>query len=520
MAEGRRGCKCRTRMVGFGMALTRRFVLGALGTLPLTRLARGQAAYRLTLLHINDFHSRHEPVDGRAMGCAAGREGCFGGSARLATRIMAERAAAEADGRAVLLLDGGDQFQGSLFYTAHKGMAELAVQHAIGVDAMAVGNHEFDNGPGTLGRYAAAARFPVLSANVDAVAEPELAGRLRPYALLDRGGIRLGIVGLTPTETLTSSSPGSRVRITEPAAALTQAAAAARADGAKLVVALSHLGLLRDATLEGASVIIGGHSHTLLSNTESGALGTYPSVSRSGVLLAQAGAYGRYLGRLDLDLATDGTVLAHGGDCLRVGLDLPEDPAVAAIVAGYAAPLQAVRRELVGVLPEGLGNESCRFAACPLGGLVAGALLQAAQGADVAIMNAGGLRTGLRAGPASLGDILDALPFGNTLATLRLTGANLRAALEHGLSLPGRGGFPQVAGLLWEWDLTRPPGSRITRIKVGGQPLDLARTYLVATNSFLRGGGDGYTVMRDQAIDPYDTGPGVAELVAEAVGRR
>ena len=506
-------------MVASGMVLTRRFMLGALGTLPLTRLAHGQAAHRLTLLHLNDFHSRHEPVDGRAMSCAAGREGCFGGSARLATRIAAERAAAEADGRAVLLLDGGDQFQGSLFYTAHKGMAELAVQHAVGVDAMAVGNHEFDNGPGTLGRYIAAARFPVLSANVDVSAEPELSGRLRPYALLDRGGIRVGVVGLTPTETLTSSSPGPRVRITDPALALARAAADARAEGAKLVVALSHLGVLRDATLDGAAVIIGGHSHTLLSNTEAGALGAHPSVSRSGVLVVQAGAYGRYLGRLDLDLQADGTVLAHGGDCLHVGLDLPEDPAVAAIVASYAAPLQAVRREQVGVLPEGLGNEGCRFAACPLGSLVASALLQAAQGADVAIMNAGGLRTGLRAGPASLGDVLDALPFGNTLATLGLSGTDLRAVLEHGLSLPGRGGFPQVAGLSWDWDLTRPAGNRITRAEVGGRPLDPNRTYQVATNSFLRGGGDGYAVLRDRAIDPYDAGPGVAELVADRIGR-
>ena len=500
------------------MALTRRSLLGALGTLPLTRLAHGQAAHRITLLHTNDFHSRHEPVDSRGMGCGTG-DGCFGGAARLAARVRAERAAAEADGRAVLLLDGGDQFQGSLFYTAHKGMAELAVQHALGVDAMAAGNHEFDNGPGTLGRFIAAARFPVLSANVDARGEPELAGLLRPHALLDRGGIRIGIVGLTPPETLTSSSPGPHVRITDPQAALTQAAADARAAGARLVVALSHLGVLRDAGLQGAAVVVGGHSHTLLSNAEPGALGPHPSVSRSGALVVQAGAHGRYLGRLDLDLSADGAILAHGGDCIRVGLDTPGDPEVAAIVARFAAPLEAVRRERVGVLPEGLGNEACRFRACPLGALVAGALLQAAPGAEVAIMNAGGLRTGLRPGPATRSDILDALPFGNALATLGLTGADLRAALEHGLSLPGRGGFPQVAGLDWAWDPSRPAGDRITRIAVGGTPLDPRGVYQVATNSFLRSGGDGYTMLRDQAQDPYDAGPGVADIVAEAVGR-
>ena len=107
------------------MTLSRRFLLGALGTLPLTRIAVGQAAHRITILHMNDFHARHEPVDARALACGAGREGCFGGAARLASAIGAQRAAAEADGRAVLLEDAGDQFQGSLFYTAWKGEVEL-----------------------------------------------------------------------------------------------------------------------------------------------------------------------------------------------------------------------------------------------------------------------------------------------------------------------------------------------------------------------------------------------------------
>ena len=136
------------------MTLTRRRLLAssltAAGTLPLTRLAHAQpgtpAPHRLTILHMNDFHSRHEAVDGRALTCSADHADCFGGSARLATAIRAQRAAAEADGRTVLLLDAGDQFQGSLFFTAHRGMAELAVMHEVGTDAMAAGNHEFDMG--------------------------------------------------------------------------------------------------------------------------------------------------------------------------------------------------------------------------------------------------------------------------------------------------------------------------------------------------------------------------------------
>ncbi len=424
----------------------------------------------------------------------------------------------------MLLLDAGDQFQGSLFYTAHHGMAELAVMHALGTDAMAVGNHEFDNGPDTLGRFAAAARFPVLSANVDAEAEPTLAGRLRPYALFDHAGLRIAVVGLTTAETLLSSSPGPHVRIGDPGEALIKAAASARAEGAGLVIALSHLGVIADRALDapGVGVIVGGHSHSLLSNVEPGALAGYPVLAASGALVVQAGAYGRYLGRLDLDLAADGRVLAYGGECRHVGVDLPEDPAVAAIVAQFGAPLQDVRRRQIAVLPEELGVASCRIAQCPLGQLVAGALLAATRGADVAIMNGGGLRTGLRAGPTTLGDVLDALPFGNTLATVTLTGADLRAAIEHGLGLVGRGGFPQVAGARLAWSALRPAGDRITGLEVRAPDgtwaeVDPGRRYLLATNSFIRSGGDGYAVLRDRGIDPYDAGPGVAELVTAAL---
>ena len=163
------------------MSIGRRALLAGLAALPMHRLAQAATAHRLTILHMNDFHSRHEAVDARALTCRAdqAREGCFGGAARLASALAAERAAAEAAGRRVLLLDAGDQFQGSLFYTAWHGEAELAVMHALGTEAMAVGNHEFDNGPATLAAFAAAARFPVLSANIDASADRDLAGKLR-----------------------------------------------------------------------------------------------------------------------------------------------------------------------------------------------------------------------------------------------------------------------------------------------------------------------------------------------------
>ena len=514
------------------MPLPRRFLLGATATIwcaiPLTRVARGEVAHRLTVVHLNDFHSRHEPVDARLQTCGTGGE-CYGGSARLASAISAAKAAAVADGRDPILLDSGDQFQGSLFFTAHHGAAELAVMHQVGTEAMAVGNHEFDKGPATLATFVKGARFPVLSCNIDAEDDPDLRGLIRPWAMFERAGLKVGVVGVTVEETSFLSSPGPHVRFNDAGPAVAAAAAAARADGAQLVLVLSHLGVERDrelaGTVPGAPVWLGGHSHTLLSNGEPGAVLPHPTLARGPAgtgLIVQAACFGRYLGRLDLDLAADGTVLAWGGDTRHIGLDTPEDPGVARIVASYAAPLDEVRRREVGMLSAALGNEECRVAECALGDMIADVMLRGAPGAQVALMNGGGIRTGLHAGAVTYGDVLGVMPFGNTLATLELTGADLRAALEHGISRIGQGGFAQVAGVREAYDMGRPEGDRLVSVEIrnpGGAwaPLDPARSYRVVTNDFMRHGGDGYDVLRDKARDAYDTGPILADLFADAV---
>ncbi len=508
------------------MNLHRRLLLASLVALPMVRLAHGAVAHRLTVLHMNDFHSRHEPVDNRALTCKPGaRPDCFGGAARLATALFAERSAAEAAGRTVLLLDAGDQFQGSLFYTAWHGEVELAVMRVLGTEAMAVGNHEFDNGPETLARFVRAAPFPVLSANVDASAEPALAGLLRPATVLRKDGLDIGIVGLTTQEAATTSSPGPNIRFNDPAPVLAAQAQALRAQGAKLVIALSHLGWAQDrglaAATPGVDVFVGGHSHTLLSDSEAGASGPAHEVIGRAVVV-QAACYGRYFGRLDLDVADDGQVLAYGGDTRHVGLELAEHPQVAAIAAGYTAQLDTVRRRVVGHAPAAIDITTCRIAECPLGSFVADAMLASVHGADVAVVNGGGLRTGLPGGDITIGDVLSVLPFGNTVAKLRMTGADLREAIVNGLSRAGLGGFPQVAGLRLTWKPLAAPAERLGRIEIrqtDGRmaPLDPARIYTVVTNNFMRTGGDGYVAMRDHAIDPYDAGPGVDEIVSAAI---
>ncbi|MCS6932392.1 MAG: 5'-nucleotidase C-terminal domain-containing protein [Acetobacteraceae bacterium] len=501
----------------------RRAVLGAALALPALRPARPQAAARLRLIHLNDVHARHEPAAASGAACDPGRGPCFGGSARIAAAIRAARAEAEADGRAHLTLDAGDQFMGSLFHTRHRGAAEVAVQNAYGCEAMAPGNHEFNHGPETLGRFAEAARFPLLSANIDAAEEPALAGRLRGWAAFARGGARIVVIGLTTPDTPAVSSPGPRLRFTDPAEAAERAIFEARREGPATVVLLSHLGLAADLALaravRGVDAVVGGHSHTLLGDLP-GASGPAPILAEGPdrpVRIVQAGALGRYLGRLDLDLAADGRVVAHAASVREMTTDLPEDARVGAIVAEFAATLAEVRARVVGRLAAGLPLD-CRARECALGNLVADAMLAAAPGAEVALQNAGGLRAPLGAGEVTYGDVLAVLPFGNALATLSLRGADLRAALENGLSQPMAGRFPQVGGIRFAWDAAAPPGQRLGPVEVRREgrweALEPARVYRVVTNDFLRRGGDGYAVLRDAALEAYDNGPLLEEVVA------
>jgi 5'-nucleotidase len=509
--------------------IKRRHLLAAALPVASLRPAPAQAAARVSLIHLNDFHSRHEGAEASGGGCRDGRP-CLGGSARLVGAVKAARGAAQAAGRASLALDAGDQFMGSLFYTHHRGLAEAAIQREWGVEAMALGNHEFVHGPENAARYIRALGAPILGANLDVRAEPALDGLVRPWIAFQRGGARIVVIGLTTEDTPTISSPGPRLRFLDTEEATARAVAEARAAGPATVVVLSHRGFAADqqlaARVRGVDAIIGGHSHTILANRP-GAAGPAPVLVDGpdrAVRIVQAGALGRFLGRLDLDIGADGRIAAHGGDAAELGPDLPEDTEARAIVARFAAPLRELRARPVATASIAMENASCRSGECAIGNLIAEALLAAVPTADVALQNGGGIRAGLPAGTISYGDVLTVLPFGNTLATAVVRGAHLLAALENGLSQPGAGRFPQVAGLRLVVDLTAPVGQRIVSAEVtqgahAGR-VDPDRAYRIVTNNFIRQGGDGYAALRDHALEAYDSGPLLEEVVAPFLAAR
>lgn len=495
------------------------------------------ADFNLTILHINDLHSRIEPINKYDSTCSAEDDAagkCFGGVARLKTAIDARRAANDGP---LLVLDAGDQFQGSLFYTTYKGEAAVEFMNMIGFDAMAVGNHEFDDGPAALAAFIDKAEFPVLSANVNATGDKALAGKGGRYVIFERDDVKVGVIGLTAVDTGLTSSPGPTIKFEDDLAALRVGIAELERQGVNIVIGLTHVGYPRDlqlaAAAEGLDVIIGGHSHSLLSNTDDKAVGPYPTmIAQDGggrAAVYQAYAYSKYLGEAQLTFDDAGVLVAAAGDPILVDNSFAPDPAVAARVGELAGPIEALKEKVVGeaAAPIDGARDNCRAQECEMGVLVAEAMLDRVkdQGVDIAIQNGGGLRASIDAGAVTMGEVLTVLPFQNTLATFTLTGAQIVEALENGVSLveEGAGRFPQVAGLSYSWNPNAPAGKRILAVSVetegGKAPLMMDKRYGVVSNNFMRKGGDGYAVFT-KARDAYDFGPNLEEVVAAYIGAR
>ena len=484
------------------------------------------AEYELTILHTNDFHARFEPITKYDNNCSAEDNAageCFGGSARLATAIAAARARAGNS----LLVDGGDQFQGTLFYTYYKGKLAAEMMNKLGYDAMTVGNHEFDDGPEVLREFVDNVKFPVLMSNADFSDEPLLADAIRKSTVIEVGGERIGLIGLTPENNYEISSPGKNITFSEPIAAVQAEVDKLIAEGIDKIVVLSHSYYEVDkeiaANTTGVDVIVGGHGNALLSNTIEGAEGPYPTMV-NGTAIVQAYAYGKYLGELTVTFDDDGKITTAVGDLITLDAGVAEDAPVKARITEAAVPLDEIRNTVVAEAAAPIEGDRavCRVQECEMGNLVADAMLERVrdQGVRVAIANAGGLRASIDAGDVTMGEVLTVLPFQNTLSTFEVTGATLREALENGVSqveeVAGR--FPQVAGLKFSWDPSAEPGSRVTEVMVaegdGYEPLDPEEVYGVVSNDFVRRGGDGYRMFTG-AMNAYDFGPDLADVLAE-----
>jgi 5'-nucleotidase len=274
--------------------------------------------------------------------------------------------------------------------------------------------------------------------------------------------------------------------------------------------------------------VVGGHSHTYLSATDPGRAGPYPTWVTRGegdlVPVVQAYAYSKYLGHLELTFDDAGRLVHAGGDTILLDAGVTPDPVIAARVAELAGPIEALKARVVAeaAAPIDGSRETCRARECQMGNLVADAMLDRVkdQGVTIAIVNGGGLRASIDAGPVTMGEVLTVLPFQNTLSTFEVTGAAVVAALENGVSRieDGAGRFAQVAGLAYTFDPAQPAGRRVSDVRVAGGggwvPIDPAARYRLVSNNYVRGGGDGFRMFVD-AANAYDFGPDLADVTAD-----
>ena len=469
-------------------------------------------AITITILHTNDMHAHVEPFTQR------GRE--MGGYARQATLIARYRATDPNP----LLLCAGDTFQGTLYFNVYEGLADLAYMNYIGFQAMSVGNHEFDRGPGALARFARLARFPLLAANVDASGDKELAPWIRPYAILEVGGERVGVVGAVPPDLLSISSPGPTIRVNDLLASVQSAVDALTREGVDKVIFLSHIGYKLDVELAsklvGVDVIVGGHSHTLL-GTIAGLpqpAGPYPTVAKDAagntVLVVQAWEWGKVLGRIKVHFDDAGHV-AGWDDALPIPdrPSVPEDPTVRSMVAAFERPIAAVRDQVVGHSVKGVATTrtTSRHAENPMANVVTDGMLAATvkAGTVAAFMNPGGIRAAFDPGPITYGEAVTVQPFNNTLVQMDLTGAELKAVLEErlgGLPENGSGLLLPSHGTSYVIDVGRPAGARVIDLKVAGKPVDSGVVYRITVPNFLADGGDGHLLLKSATRHRYDTG--------------
>lgn len=474
------------------------FVL--LATLLLGTVASAAETLKIRVYHTNDIHGWIMPRPDKFQ-----KSRLIGGGAALAALIAKDESPK-------LVLDAGDWWQGTPEGSLTKGEAVADVFNAVGYDAIVIGNHEYDDGGDSLRALIAKMKMPVLSANTYG-ADNKPVPWVRSWIVKEVSGVKVGIFGLTTSNMLRLAFPKNILGLDfrREVDVARDAVKALKKQGATVIIAVTHIGLEGenqkfegDQTLArevpGIDLIVGGHSHTFLSR---------PIRGENGTLIVQAGHYLVKAGRVELEIdPRTKTVVSSAGELLDLWPDrLGEDAEVKAIVARHAETVGKIFETVVATAPAMLGREPDRESA--LGSWMADCYRETL-GVDTALQNGGGIRAEIPAGPVTLREIFNVMPFDNALVKLTLKGSDLRKVLDHGV---GMGRIAQISGASVEYRRPKPSGERLVAASVGGAPLDDAKLYTIASLDFLTSGGDGYSVF-DRYVSSEATGALARDMLA------
>lgn len=538
-------------------------------------------ALEMKILHINDHHSHLEEDSVDITLGADEYEMASGGFPRVVEAFKALEADSETAN--ILKLHAGDAVTGTLYYTLFQGKADADMMNEVCFDAFALGNHEFDASDSGLKTFldflnptenATCPKTPVLGANVIPAEGTPLypvggESMIAPYTVKEFNGEKVGIIGIDiKSKTQNSSSPLDSTQFLDEVTTAQQYINELEAQGINKIILLTHYQYSNDlamaAQLDGADVIVGGDSHTLLGDFDAYGLnssGAYPTkvtdTAGDQVCVVQAWQYSQVVGELNVSFNAEGQVESCEGTphllvepVAKNGVEMSaqEIAQTQALLANEsnlrvtAANTQAQQKfevyaEEVDVLAQEkiaeATNDLCleripgqgRSNICsaedtkPHGGdiqqLVALAFYEMDPRADIAIQNAGGVRIDVPAGDISVETAYELLPFANTLVELEMTGAQIKQVLEEATENAVKtvdastGAYPYAAGLRWDMDLTQPVGSRLSNLEYKARgsdswiSFDLAASYIVLTNNYIAGGKDGYATFADITGDKY-----------------
>jgi 5'-nucleotidase / UDP-sugar diphosphatase len=476
-----------------------------------------RAPLKLTVLHTNDHHGRFWQNSDGEYGMAARK-----------TLIDKVRVEVKAAGGEVLLLDGGDVNTGVPESDLQDAEPDFKGMNLLGYDASAIGNHEFDKPLAVLDKQIKWSKFPLLAANI----YNRTTGQrmFEPYRVFERGGYKIAVMGLTTDDTskMVVQSNVVNVEFRKPAEEAAKLIPELRSQ-ADMVIAATHMGHYTDGksgvnapgdvemarAVKGLDLIVGGHSQNPVcmaaENKRNDAYvpGQPCAPDRqNGAWIVQAHEWGKYVGRADFVIDGSGKVELVKYQLLPVNLKqrvsgqppklygeaIAEDAGMREFLKPFqdngAARLTLPVGETVGVFD----GDRNRVRAQPtnLGVMIARSMMERT-GADLAIMNAGGVRDSLPEGKVTYRDVLKVQPFGNQVSLVRLSGAELTKYLEAAAKMtPGSGAFPQTVGVQMVIE-----GGVLKEAKVQGKPIEPQREYRLALNNFTAGGGDGYPKLSD-----------------------
>ncbi|MEO5359535.1 MAG: 5'-nucleotidase C-terminal domain-containing protein [Nitrospirota bacterium] len=503
----------------------------------------------LSIAHINDTHSHLEPSNVSLTYNSSPFVVSAGGFPLITSAISALRESRPN----LLLLHAGDVFTGTVFFSKYQGLADVDFLNAMHLDAMTTGNHEFDKGPSVLAAFIKKATFPVVSANLEISMESPLYSLIKPYTILEKNGRRIGIVGLTTSETPSISKPGNLVKFKDVVKSAEAAVSDLTSQDVNIIIILSHIGYENDLELSravpGVDVIVGGHSHSLLGDDTLSQIGLQPvgpyptevrGTDNSTVLIVTAWEFGKILGHMDIDFDADGRIVSYRGNQAVILPEEPEnrtpelaefyqstangkitsnprfqlvkaDPSAALKLDKYSAPIKGFMSGTVAYAEDTLKRANNQGP----GPIIADSMLQKTTdlGADIAIMNSGGVRIDMPKGNISIADAYSLMPFNNTIYVLKLKGHQIKDAIESTIEFQinkmKKPPFVYASGLRFTLDMSKPAGERVKAMEVKEQgtqtyvPVKMNSFYKIAVSEYIAKGGDNFmSIQGTEAVSP------------------